>query len=46
MTESMNEKLEDLKGSLEKIDDDMKQIRNKSNSQHNDFMDALLLDEG
>ena len=45
MTESMNEKLDDLKGALEKIDDDMKQIRNKSDSQHNDFMDALLLDD-
>ena len=41
----MNEKLDGLKGTLEKINDDMKQNRNKSNSQHNDFIDALLLDE-
>ena len=43
MSESMNEKLDDLKGTLEKIDEDMKQIRNKSNSPNNDFIDALLL---
>ena len=42
MNESINDKLNDLKGALDKIDDDMKHIRNKSNIQHNDFIDALL----
>ena len=39
----MNHKINSLKGTLEKIDDEMKQIRIRSNSQNNDFIDALLL---
>ena len=43
--ESIEDKLRDLKESLTKIEDDMTMLRNKSNSHHNDFIDALLLDD-